>query len=180
MRLIKFKNMRKIIVLLLFIGILGVVPCMAQSLTPTVISSFGGYFSNTSGSLSATVAEMTMVESFNSAGIFLTQGFQQPEEWYASVNEEPQSDGTISIYPNPSNGKFSITINSPENGSAQIYLYDMLGQKTLSMQMNIATGLNNENIDIQRYAMGIYFLKYLYTGDNGEKKSEVIKINLVH
>lgn len=50
----------------------------------------------------------------------------------------------------------------------------------VSKQMNIATGTNTENIDIRDYAMGIYLLEYLYTGDNGKKESKVIKINLVY
>ena len=152
----------------------------AQSLTPMVISSSGGYYSSAAGSLSATVAEMTMVQTFTSMGNFLTQGFQQPEEWYVSVNEEQQTDGNISIYPNPSSGKFKITVNSPEKGNASIQLYDMLGQKTFSSQMEIGPGSNTENIDITGYAMGIYFLEYLYTSDNGKKESKVIKINLVN
>ncbi len=122
---------------------------------------------------------MTMVQTFTSMGNFLTQGFQQPEEWYASVKEE-QVPGNISIYPNPSNGKFSITVNSKDKGLAQILLYDILGQKTFIMQMEIGTGLNTGNIDIRAYAMGIYFLEYLYTGDKGKKESKVIKINLVN
>ena len=46
--------------------------------------------------------------------------------------------------------------------------------------MDISVGVNTENIDIRAYAMGMYFLEYLYTGDNGKKESIVIKINLVY
>jgi len=171
--------MKNKIILFFVIGVLAGSTIFAQSLTPVVISSSGGYYSSAAGSLSATVAEMTMVQTFTSMGNFLTQGFQQPEEWYASVKEE-QVPGNISIYPNPSNGKFSITVNSKENGLARIQLYDVLGQITFSRQMDISTGLNTENIDISRYSMGLYFLEYLYTGNNGKKESKVIKINIVN
>ncbi|HNW91130.1 MAG TPA: T9SS type A sorting domain-containing protein [Bacteroidales bacterium] len=166
--------------LLLVSGVLAGSTLFAQSLTPVVISSSGGYVSSAAGSLSSTVAEMTMVQTFSSMGNFLTQGFQQPEEWYTSVNEEQQTDEGISIYPNPSNGKFSVTVNSKETGLAEVHLYDILGQKTFTIQMEIGTGLNTENIDIRDYAMGMYFLEYLYTGDNGKKESKVVKINLVY
>jgi hypothetical protein len=172
--------MKNKIVLFLFLGIVGMGHSIAQSLTPTVISSSGGYFSNTSGSLSSTVAEMTMVQTFTSTGNFLTQGFQQPEDWFTSVNEEQLADGTISIYPNPSYGKFNITVNSLENGFAQIDLYDFMGQTTFSTQIDIRPGYNAEKIDIGVYANGIYFLKYLFTGDNGKKETKVIKINLIN
>ncbi len=166
--------------MLLFLGVVAGSKLFAQSLTPMVISSSGGYYSSVAGSLSSTVAEMTMVQTFTSMGNFLTQGFQQPQDWFISVNEVQQTDGNISIYPNPSSGKFSLTVNSTENGLAQIHLYDILGQKTFSRQMDIVTGSNTEDIDIRAYSMGMYFLEYLYTGDNGKKESKVIKINLVN
>jgi len=171
--------MKNKIVLLLFLGILGMGHGFAQSLTPMVISTSGGYVSNTAGSLSFTVAEMTMVQTFASTENFLTQGFQQPGDWYASVNEVDIS-GDISIYPNPSNGNFTITVNSQENGFSQIYLYDLMGQTTFSTQMDILPGNNTEKIDIGVYPTGIYFLKYLFTSDNGQKETRVIKINLIN
>lgn len=115
--------MKNKFILLLFLGVIGGNTLHAQSLTPTVVASSGGYYSSAAGSLSATVAEMTMVQTFTSTNNFLTQGFQQPGEWYSSVKED-QTSGSISVYPNPSNGKFSITVNSTENGSAKIHVYD--------------------------------------------------------
>jgi len=179
-RINKILTMKNKIILFLVLGVFAGSTLIAQSLTPMVISSSGGYYSNAAGSLSATVAEMTMVQTFTSMGNFLTQGFQQPEEWYVSVNEEKPQDGAISIFPNPSNGKFSIVVNSPEKGKASIHLYDILGQQTFSRLMDIRTGVNTENIDITGNALGMYFLEYIYTGDNGKKESKVIKINLVN
>jgi len=178
--LIKFQTMKNKIILFLVLGVFAGSTLFAQSLTPFVVSSSGGYFSSAAGSLSSTVAEMTMVQTFSSMGNYLTQGFQQPGEWYASVKEEQQTDGNISIYPNPSDGKFYITMNSKEKGLAQIQLYDILGQKTFSRQMEIGTGLNTENIDIRDYAVGMYFLEYLYTGADRKKESKVMKINIVN
>ena len=151
----------------------------AQSLTPFVIASSGGYNSNAAGSLSSTVGELTMVETFSATGNFLTQGFQQPEEWYASVEEEPVN-GDLSLYPNPSYGQFNLYINAVEKGSAQMTLYEMMGQKTLSKQADIDKGANTINFDIHGFAMGIYFLEYKYVSDIGKKQSKTFKINLVY
>jgi hypothetical protein len=49
----------------------------SQSLSPTVISSSGGYFTGTSASLSWTLGEIA-TETFNNGSYILTQGFQQP------------------------------------------------------------------------------------------------------
>ena len=50
----------------------------AQTLSPRVTASSGGYFSNTSGSLSVTVGE-TATRTYLTTGRILTQGFMQPE-----------------------------------------------------------------------------------------------------
>ncbi|MBK7761876.1 MAG: hypothetical protein IPI46_00700 [Bacteroidetes bacterium] len=49
----------------------------AQTLSPQVIASAGGYQSNASGSLSFTISE-TNTQTLTSANHMLTQGFQQP------------------------------------------------------------------------------------------------------
>jgi len=165
---------------LLFIsGVMIVFLSHAQSLTPFVISSSGGYYSSAAGSLSATVAEMTMVQTLSSMGNFLTQGFQQPGEWYVSIPEEPVQ-GNLSVYPNPSYGNFYVTVQSKEKGEAQLSIYDVLGQKIYSSHMRIVSGANTEYVDIRGYSMGIYLLEYLYTGENGKKESKVVKINVIN
>ncbi len=49
----------------------------AQSLSPKVIASAGGYFASANASLSWTLGE-TMGQTFSNGGNTLTQGFQQP------------------------------------------------------------------------------------------------------
>lgn len=61
---------------LLFICILGVFAIQAQSLSPTVIATSGGYFSGTTVCLSWTLGEIA-TETFSSGIYILTQGFQQ-------------------------------------------------------------------------------------------------------
>lgn len=56
----------------------------AQSLSPQVIASSGGYYSNAAGSLSFTVGE-TVTQTYTSGSNMLTQGFQQPFELNINV-----------------------------------------------------------------------------------------------
>ena len=46
--------------------------------------------------------------------------------------------------------------------------------------MPINQGKNNTSIDISGSSTGIYFLEYLYSGDNEKKESKVIKIILAN
>lgn len=61
------------------------------------------------------------------------------------------SDKVISIYPNPSNGTFNVSLNKGY-ATAAITVYDMTGRVVASKQMNTA----NETISIGNAAKGIY------------------------
>ncbi|MCK9611889.1 MAG: T9SS type A sorting domain-containing protein [Bacteroidales bacterium] len=172
--------MKNKFIIILVLGVFAGPQLFSQpSLKPFVVASSGGYYTSAAGSLSATVAEMTMVQTFSAASNFLTQGFQQPGEWYASVKEDKPTNG-INTYPNPNNGKFCFVVNSQQKGSAVINVYDILGRKTVSEKMNLNPGINSTSIDIRGSAIGIYLLEYLFTYENGRKEAKVIKINLAY
>ncbi|HNW70947.1 MAG TPA: T9SS type A sorting domain-containing protein [Bacteroidales bacterium] len=168
------------IIIFLVLGVFAGSTLFAQSLTPTVISSSGGYYSNAAGSLSATVAEMTMVQTFSSTGNFLTQGFQQPGDWYASVNEDVLISDNVSISPNPSDGNFEIAVETSESGTCSINIYALYGQKISTVDLDVSEGVNFKSFDLRSYPQGIYLLEYIFTANNGKKDSKTIKINIVH
>lgn len=145
----------------------------AQSLSPTVIASSGGYFINGAGSLSATVAEMTMIETFHAAGSILTQGFQQPEDGTAAFDELAQAD--VSIFPNPTNGQFSLTINAAANGSATVRIYDLLGQTVKEQDCRVSSGVNRMMFDIRGCSAGVYMLYY-----RDQTGSKTMKFNVTN
>lgn len=172
--------MKKRIFLLLFLGAFWVGQSNAQSLTPTAISSSGGYYSNAAGSLSATVAEMTMVQTFASAENFLTQGFQQPGDWYASVDEDNLISDNLTISPNPSDGNFAISVETSESGTCSINVYDLFGQLISTTELDVSKGMNYKSFDLRSYPQGIYLLEYIFTASDGKKDSKIIKINIIH
>ena len=91
----------------------------AQTLSPTVISSSGGFYSAGNTTLSFTVAEMTMVQTFMQPNNMLTQGFQQPEliSDTTGVIESIKPSEEVLIYPNPTNGQFNVSYYANIEGS---------------------------------------------------------------
>ena len=63
------------------------------------------------------------------------------------------SNLNTSISPNPSNGRFTISIN--ENTSSEIFVYNNLGQ--LIHQETLRS--SSSQIDLSAHSKGIYFLK---------------------
>lgn len=152
----------------------------SQSLSPTVISSAGGFYTSGSAMLSFTVAEMTMVETFTSTNNMLTQGFQQPEDLSVDIPETPVYSGDVMIYPNPTSGQFMLTYTSNSNTDNTIRLYDLLGQVVLSKSVSQQTGSNTVIFDIGAFSQGIYMLELTTENAQGEKQTSFSKINLVY
>ena len=132
----------------------------AQMLTPTVISSTGGFSSNANGSLSYTVGEMTMVQTFSANGNILTQGFQQPNDNVTFLIDLTKDEfGSLVVYPNPAVDNMWFGFQLPEEGIVQIALYDVLGQKVSDLyNANYDNGKIVEQVNVSMYAAGVYML----------------------
>jgi hypothetical protein len=169
----------KFLVLIAVLGICGLT-ARSQTLSPTVISSSGGFYNNSSGMLSTTVAEMTMVQTFQSGSNFLTQGFQQPEDYTVGIVETPVVSGDILIYPNPTIGSFVLSFTGNDNTETSIRLFNLAGQVVLVKQVTQSAGLNTINFDISAFSQGMYILELATTNSKGEKNSNYHKINLVY
>jgi len=169
----------KLLILIFVLGICGF-SLQSQTLSPTVISSSGGFYSTGNAMLSFTVAEMTMVQTFTSAGNILTQGFQQPEDFSVGITETPEFNGEVLIYPNPSNGNFTLSYVCDNYSDNVIKMYNLVGQVVFSKAVMQVNGLNTVNFDISNLNQGIYLLELTKMDLKGEKKTEIHKINLIY
>jgi hypothetical protein len=81
---------------------------------------------------------------------------------FAGIEEIANEENNINVYPNPSDGAF--TIRQPADGTLQpsIYIYNSLG-KLVYKKEKAAQGY--EVINLSAYSKGIYFIKVV----DGEK-----------
>lgn len=70
----------------------------------------------------------------------------------------------IGIYPNPTNGKFTLNIDKINNGEVKIY--SMVGSLILSQQVS----KGNNEFDLSNYGKGMYFVKF--TDKSGKSWTE--------
>jgi hypothetical protein len=154
-----------------FVGLLFLSTAQAQSLSVAAISASGGYFVASSGiSLSTTVAEMTLPQTYkaaiNNATYYLTQGFQQPYNVEnTGINEFTDNNGAPFIYPNPSTGIIHVALYYTAAGTVSIVAHDILG-RTAAVQKEVAytTGLQTQDQTLQwsNLASGVYFITVSY------------------
>jgi hypothetical protein len=167
--------------LLSIIFISAAVSANAQMLTPTVIASSGGFFFNTAGMLSFTVGELAAVSTISSANNILTQGFQQPEDFGVFVPSVDASIFYMNVFPNPSNGHFSIFVNTPKEYNLSYSVYDMLGQIVIATTAKTSRGNTTLPVDLSRQVVGMYLLECVFTDiRSGEKFTNYSKLNLVY
>ena len=65
----------------------------------------------------------------------------------------------ISVYPNPSNGKFTVNYTSKQNEDIIIHVYNAGGSIIASYKKPAVTGINKFDIDVSGTPPGVYALK---------------------
>jgi len=140
------------------------------TLKPDVVTTAGGFYTNSAGSLSWTLGE-PVSETVSDTGNTLTQGFQQGSYSVISVVDElAQPAMEISVYPNPVSSLLNIKSDSS----------DPFHSVVLDMQGNIVNEQSFEDgqgqIDLRKLSDAIYLLEVF---DMDGSRIKVFKIQKV-
>jgi hypothetical protein len=72
--------------------------------------------------------------------------------------EEYLNTETVSIYPNPAIDKATLTLSAKKAGNAAYSLSDLTGQEIQKGSINITTGINTLELNVDGMAKGIYLV----------------------
>lgn len=124
----------------------------SQSISPEIISTVGGFYSNASGMISFTGGE-PIGEMASSSGNMITQGFEQPDISVVSVKNIALASPHLIVYPNPFSEQ-AVILSDLSFSSAALTLINVLGQTVATIN-----NIRGNSIIIQRntLAPGIYF-----------------------
>lgn len=145
-------------ILLLYSMLSSAVSISAQELTPFVVSSSGGFYINSTGMLSFTSGEMAAVETYVSPSAILTQGFQQTWDIGTLIAEHPLQNFSFFIYPNPSDGYFSLVTETGVNEYIEVKILDVLGREIFKTSVFHQALINIQPFDLSHAAQGIYLI----------------------
>jgi hypothetical protein len=67
-------------------------------------------------------------------------------------------NSTLNVYPNPNNGRFTVSISNPEATDMILELVNISGQVVYRNEVKAAYSYN-EDIDASTFAKGVYYLK---------------------
>jgi hypothetical protein len=149
------KNLIRIFILVLFWPSSHL---FSQQLSPSVISSSGGFYTNSVATLSFTTGELAAIETYANSTSVLTQGFQQPWELGTYITEHPFKDFSFGIYPNPSDGQFYLLTESELDLRMTLTISDLIGKQLAPIQFEQGSKINIQPVDVSELPAGTYIL----------------------
>ncbi len=81
-----------------------------------------------------------------------------PSAWYyfTTLGRIGEADAAVSMFPNPSNGAFTINVSGYNNNSFNMVVSNATGQTVYSKVINVNSDSYSENIDLSNAAAGMY------------------------
>jgi hypothetical protein len=153
--------MRKKIYLLLIIVAISGAQMEAQSTSPFTINSMGGSTTINNNIYDWSFAEMTMVNTFSTANLIVTQGVlqNQSDSIANSIKTPTASLQKILVYPNPAQDILYFESDYKTASKLNYILVDVAGKTIMSKDVNVSTGSNKQSIDLSTLPKGIYILE---------------------
>lgn len=137
------------------------------SLDRQVIGATGGEGGNSNLNVSYTVGE-TVVETFATSSITLTQGFQQPSATIVGIAQPTGPAWEVKQFPNPAMHQFTLQLDGDYTGSIQLRIVNVEGRLIYQTTIEKGSVSLQEQIDVSRWAAGQYFLTLQADGQVSE------------
>jgi hypothetical protein len=134
----------------------------SQSLTPVVFASGGGVYVN-KYRISYTIGE-PVVETFNSFGYILTQGFHQwPVVFISAINPSITQRYEVKVFPNPASEKVTVSFNNLIlSRDCKAEIYNILGQKNIiPFLRDRTTDTDVFEFDLSDLDRGVFIIKFI-------------------
>ncbi|MEN9488848.1 MAG: hypothetical protein RL494_1113 [Bacteroidota bacterium] len=131
--------------------------CFVGNAQQSSLSS-GGNALGAGGSASYSLGQVMYISNFGAGGTSF-EGVQQPVEIYPlGINDFPEIQLEMMVYPNPTKSSLHLTIASSNNFNEKILNYQLYNlQGSLLESNNISD--NEMVINLEKYPTAIYFLK---------------------
>jgi hypothetical protein len=135
--------------------VLTVFVCLGNNIkAQQAVVSGGNFHQNSQGSISWGLGE-AVIETFEVDDIIITQGFQQSKLTITTIEELPESEFSITAFPNPANDFVYLKSNLNESDDVYFTMFDLNGK--IVMQDKINSTL--EKVSFRALKSGVYFIK---------------------
>jgi hypothetical protein len=147
----------------------------AQTIAPSTINASGGATIINSNTYEWSIAEMVDVATYNTGSNFVTTGLLQPLEEKLSVHLLPNSNTSVSIYPNPFTSIINLNIKSDDIQDIQIVVKNMLSQLVYQQTYMLMSNNDVVQINLHHLSVGPYVIEVNNTNHNLLLTEKIIK-----
>jgi hypothetical protein len=147
----------------------------AQTIAPSILNASGGATIINSNTYEWSIAEMVDVATYNTGSNFVTTGLLQPLEEKLSVHLLPNSNTSVSIYPNPFTSIINLNIKSDEIQDIQIIVKNMLGQLVYQQAFTLMSNNDVVQINLNQLSVGPYVIEVNNLNHNLLLTEKIIK-----
>ena len=151
----------------------------AQSTGPATLNAAGGATTIGATALEWSIGEMTMVSTFATSGIVVTQGVLQPADVTLGVPVNKGLPGAIRVFPNPASDLVNIQCSSLSGTSLSWKLLDITGREISSRKMVVTNGQGASTVDLSAVAAALYILEVTIVSEDGTAETIPYKIQKI-
>lgn len=144
----------------------------SQSVQREVISTSGGFGSNSGAMLQSTIGEL-MPDTYFSGTIILSQGFEQPDPFIPTAISTRINTISGQAYPNPVINE--LTISLPFAADITVEISDLLGAKYYFDNSQLVETYEGFKFNMEKLSSGIYFIRVRSKSAHYEKVFKIVK-----
>lgn len=145
-----------------------------QSIGPSVLNATGGTGTAGGNTFEWSVGE-TMVSTFTSSSIIVTQGVLQPTSGTTEIVDNKLAT-RLDVFPNPASAVVNVQFNAPGQGTLTYRLTDLLGRVMQEKAVEVNAGTTTKQLNIKDLACATYMLQVLYKTKGNNEESATYKI----
>lgn len=166
---------RRLLLMGIVASVVGLPQVRGQSIWPSTLNASGGSATIGGRTYEWSIGEMTLVNTYQTSTIVVTQGLLQPEGGVTAVDNHTVFQ-YLTVFPNPTSSTVNYTFNSPQQAVLGLRLMDMTGKVIQEKSNDVKMGMNTGQMDISSLAAATYLLQVTLTSGDATLETAAYKI----
>jgi type IX secretion system substrate protein len=166
-------------IICIFMMLAGLSGARGQSISPATINSTGGTGVTSGNDYDWSVAEMTMVSTFSTASLIVTQGILQPADTNGTSGVDKNSMANkLAIFPNPASTLLNIQYTGAQGALCYRFM-DLGGKVIMNYSDEVKEGTALEKLNISNLAVATYMLEISFKAAGMAEEKIAYKIEKI-
>ena len=147
-----------------------------QSVGPSIINAAGNHKNIAGNEFEWSVGEMTLVSTFTTPGIVVTQGTLQPSDIDHTGVPVNRLATQLKVFPNPATSVVNVEYTSQVSGTLSYDMLDVNGKVVAQQTMDVKPGTVTGQVNVSQLACATYMLRVTLNPENAAAETTTYKI----